>query len=47
MDDFLERIERGENDDDDDDDDDNGSAGLKGGSKPYVALAILMIVRFF
>ena len=43
MDDFIDRIERREVDDDDD----NGSAGLKGGNKPYVALAILMIVRFF
>ena len=50
MDAYIQGLEDGFNlprdDADDDDDDDNGGEGLRGGNKPYVALAVLLIIRF-
>ena len=45
MDDFIKRLQR--TNDEDNDNDENGGAVLKGGNKPYVALAILLIACFF
>ena len=49
---FIKKLEdkfkpRDDEDNEGNDDDIDGGAGAKGGNKPYIALVVLLIVRFF